>query len=602
MKSNRERIYDALKRYEEKRTEQQAAGMTTIELSTILEMQRPNISSILNKLVEEGIVEKSNGRPVVYWLKQKKNVPLNHEISSFDELIGHDGSLKNAVSLTKAALLYPQEAPYFLIVGKKGTGKSYFASLIYRFAIEQGIIAKDAPYIKVNCKNYIGHEEKLSNDLFSRVTMNYFDQAEGGFLFIDSVDLLVGKDRSRLMHFIEKKEYFYLDDDKPQKKNVALILACEENANHEIIEYYSQRIMITIKLPSLAERPLEERFQLINHYFLQEASQANQAFEVTNEVIRCLMLYDCPYNLRQLAGVIRIACANAFLRNRNQNSKHLLVVMSDFNENIRQGLLNYKKYREQVERIIPDDFNYVFTKERVTEKSIGSTKESIYEMIEQKMNELRNRGLHEEEINLITSSHIQTMFERYQKYLTKQVLNLSQLSKIVNIAIIQKVQDFLDIAQEKFDTTYPVSLYYGLALHVGSLIESKGRAQQLGNKQIMEVISQYNQKYLYCLQFINQLEEMFRISIPVDEAVILTMFLVKKEQSDSVSRPVVLVSMHGSQTASSIAAVINALVKAQNTYGFDMSLDRDPQEIYEALKEYVVQIHQGKGKIGRAHV
>ena len=336
MKSNRERIYDALKRYEEKRTEQQATGMTTIELSTILEMQRPNISSILNKLVEEGIVEKSNGRPVVYWLKQKKNVPLNHEISSFDELIGHDGSLKNAVSLTKAALLYPQEAPYFLIVGKKGTGKSYFASLIFRFAIEQGIIAKDAPYIKVNCKNYIGHEDKLSNDLFSRITMNYFDQAEGGFLFIDSVDLLVGKDRSRLMHFIEKKEYFYLDDDKPQKKNVALILACEENANHEIIEYYSQRIMITIKLPSLAERPLEERFQLINHYFLQEASQANQAFEVTNEVIRCLMLYDCPYNLRQLAGVIRIACANAFLRNRNQNSKHLLVVMSDFNENIRQ--------------------------------------------------------------------------------------------------------------------------------------------------------------------------------------------------------------------------------------------------------------------------
>ena len=597
MKNNKEKVFDALKNYKNEKTDEQPLGLTTIELSKALEMQRSNISSILNSLVEEKRIEKSEGRPVYYWVSSSA-LP-NSENSCFDELVGSDGSLKNAVGLIKAAVLYPQAGFNVLIVGEKGTGKSYFAYLVYRFAIEQGVFDKNAPYIRVNCKNYIGHEEQLTEDLFSRKEENFFDQADGGFLFIDSVDLLVGKNRSRLLHYIEKKEFFYLDEESAEKKNVALVLACDERINQEVVEYFSQKIMINIKLPNLATRPLKERFQLINRFFAMEANQANHTFEVTNEVLRCLMLFECPYNLRQLEGDIKIACANAFVRNRNSNNNHTLVVMSDFNDNIRQGLLNYKKHRDEIERIIPEDFNYVFSKESITEKSIASfsSRESIYEVIEQKIKELKDRGLQEEEINIIASSHIQTTFEQYSKYLEKQALNLGQLSKVVDVQIIEEVQKFLDIAQEKFSISYPVSLYYGLALHVGTLVASKGRTQQLGNKQIMEIVSQYNQEYLYCLQFINHLEELKKISIPVDEAVILTMFLVKKEQIDQRVNPVVLIAMHGSQTASSLAQVVNTLVKADNAYGFDMSLDSEPKEIYEELKEFVVRINQGKGVI-----
>ena len=597
MKNNKERVFDALLSFGNENTNQQTLGLTTTELAEILGIQRTNISSLLNTLVEEGRVEKSEGRPVYYWTLNG-TIPSSEE-SCFDELIGHDGSLKNAVGLIKAAVLYPQARFNVLIVGEKGTGKSYFAYLVYRFAVEQRVFAKETPYVRINCKNYIGHEEQLTEDLFARKEENYFDQAEGGFLFIDSVDLLVGKNRSRLLHYIEQKEFFYLDEEKPEKKNVALILACDERINQEVIDYYSQKIMINIKLPNLSMRPLKERFQFINQFFSMEASQANQTFEVTNEVLRCLMLFDCPYNLRQLEGDIRIACANAFVRNRNNGDSHILVVMSDFTDNIRQGLLNYKKHRDEIERIIPEDFNYVFSKESIIEKSIVTfqSRESIYEVIEQKTNELKDRGLQEDEISLIASSHIQTVFEQYQKYLTKQALNLGQLSKVVDVQIIEEVQKFLDIAQEKFSTSYPVSLYYGLALHVGTLVESKGRTQQLGNKQIMEIVSQYNQEYLYCLQFINHIEELKQISIPVDEAVILTMFLIKKEQIDQKVNPVILIAMHGSQAASSVAEVINTLVKANNAYGFDMSLDSEPNDIYEELKEMVIRINQGKGVI-----
>jgi len=596
MKKNNEKVLNLLKQISQSLSKEKE-GLSTIEISNRLNMQRSNVSTALNELVEEGFVDKSNNRPVLYRIKHDQLI--NEQNSCFDNLIGQDGSLKNAVSLIKAAVLYPQPGFSVLIVGETGTGKSLFAHLIHEFAIEQNVIPSHAPFIRVNCKNYLGHEDKLSEDLFGHKQDNFFEQAEGGFLFIDSVDLLIGKDRSRLIHYIENQELHYLDSDEPKKLMTSLILACNENVNSEIIEYYAQKIRIHIKLPSLVNRPMKERLQLINHFFALQASQAKQTFEVTNEVIRGLMLLELTNNVRQLDVSIRIACANAFVRSRKQLDQNILILISDFNDNLRQGFLNYKKYRDEIERIVPEEYNYVFSSQNMVEKNIGSqsTRESIYEVIGHKMDELKERGLQDEEIDLLTSTHIQTIFDDYQRYLTKQVMNLGQLSKVVDRKIIEEVKQFLDTAQDKFNVMYPMALYYGLALHVGSLLENNGRSQRLGNQQIMQIVSQYNNEYVYCLQFIQHLEKTMNTRIPVDEAVILTMFLVNQESAKSNAKPVLLYCMHGHQTASSLATVINALVQADNTYGFDMSLDSEPMDSYGQLKDLIIRIHQGKGVI-----
>ena len=593
MKKNNEKVLNLLKQQSINQSKDHL-GFTTQEISTQLNMQRSNVSAALNELVESGLVEKSNSRPVYYRLKKEN---LDEFVSCFDHLIGHDGSLKNTVNLLKAAILYPQPGFSCLIVGEPGTGKSFLARLIHEYAMEQNIINDNAPFIRVNCKNYLGHEDKLSEDLFKEED-NFFKQAQGGFLFIDSVDLLVGKDRSKLIQFIETQTLPKSDGSRIETIHTSLILACNENVNNEIIEYYAHKIQLHIKLPNLTQRPIKERLQLINHFFALQASQAKQTFEVTNEVIRGLMLMEYANNVRQLDVSIRIGCANAFVRSRKSNNPHILVLVSDFNDNLRQGFLNYKKYRNEIEQIVPEEFNYIFSGQNIIEKNIGpSSKESIYEVIGHKMDELKERGLQEEEIDLLTSTHIQTIFDDYQRYLTKQVMNLGQLSKVVDLKIIEEVKRFLDLAQEKFNVIYPMSLYYGLSLHVGSLLENIGRSQKLSNQQIMQVVSTYNNEYMYSLQFINHLEQTMNTKIPVDEAVILTLFLVNQSSSKNNSKPVLLYAMHGHQTASSLASVVNTLVQGDNTYGFDMSLDSDPMDSYNQLKELIIRIHQGKGII-----
>ena len=70
-------------------------GFTTQELSADLNIQRTNLSAILNDCVKQGILEKSKQRPVLYRLKEGKKEEKH--LSCFSKLIGVNGSLKNAV-------------------------------------------------------------------------------------------------------------------------------------------------------------------------------------------------------------------------------------------------------------------------------------------------------------------------------------------------------------------------------------------------------------------------------------------------------------------------------------------------------------------------
>lgn len=63
MKSNKEKIYDFIQMHD---TAEQEGGVSTTYIAQALSLQRTNVSSLLNALVEEGRIHKSNGRPVLY--------------------------------------------------------------------------------------------------------------------------------------------------------------------------------------------------------------------------------------------------------------------------------------------------------------------------------------------------------------------------------------------------------------------------------------------------------------------------------------------------------------------------------------------------------
>ena len=106
-------------------TEGYNAGVETSLIAEKLKMQRSNVSSLLNTLVKEGeVIKDDSTRPVLYRLNDKT---VNNENCVFDNLIRCRESLKNAIQLAKAAVLYPNKSLNVLLTSLRGAGRSYFA-------------------------------------------------------------------------------------------------------------------------------------------------------------------------------------------------------------------------------------------------------------------------------------------------------------------------------------------------------------------------------------------------------------------------------------------------------------------------------------------
>lgn len=123
-------------------------GTTTSEVADQLMIQRSNASKDLNQLVKEGRVQKSDTRPVRYWVAQdarsgpekyvpsyKENRPQREKATPqrvdvklgnrdiFSTIIGVNGSMKNAVEQAKAAILYPPKGLNCLITDQQVQGR-----------------------------------------------------------------------------------------------------------------------------------------------------------------------------------------------------------------------------------------------------------------------------------------------------------------------------------------------------------------------------------------------------------------------------------------------------------------------------------------------
>jgi transcriptional regulatory protein LevR len=463
------------------------------------------------------------------------------------------------------------------------------------------VISQNSPIVKLNCKHYVGQEEKLEKDLFGSDELNLIEQSKNGVLFIDAIHLMSASAKMKLVDLVERRAYSPLNTTESKSISSILVCACDQDINQMILESLTQKFPIKIELPELQLRSMDERFQLIQQFFTIEAAKIQRSLTINSEVLRNLLLYECNFNVKQLRNDIQLGCANAYVREIGQSSTNLNIYIGDFNHYVRKGFLFYKAHREEVERIIPENYNYSFSEENIEKTEIIESelkKQSIYDAINSKVSELKDRGIPQKDINLIVSLEMENTFKQYQNQLSKQIVNKEQLSKLVDPKLITLVEDFLNEAVLKFNRTYPIAVFYGLSLHLNAGISRQNAKQTLSNDQIMDVVEKYKDEYSFSLNFASKLEKVFDVRFPIDEVVLITLFLVDNETQSVISpKPVVLVAMHGNTSAHSVAETVNALVKGDNTFSYDLSLDKTSQEAYEELKSTLINIDQGKGVI-----
>jgi transcriptional regulatory protein LevR/transcriptional regulator with AAA-type ATPase domain len=572
MKTNKIKILEYIK---EKTNENNEISYTAQEIGDIFDISRANVSTALNDLCEEGELQKTNGRPVRYFISKQEE----HEEDCFNDFIGANGSLKNAIKLAKACIMYPDNDLRALISGERGTEGVYFAKKMYEFAISKNLIEKETPFIEINLSKYETSESVYNAFIDIKEKYGKALKKFGVFIVIDHYETINDEKNKGLFRASEL--------DKKDAKAIT-IFSQELSSNNKDMR---KDFAFHINLPSLEERGFEERLEYIELFFKNESEKVHKEIVINSELLRCFLLYKCEGNIQQLKDDIRIGCANAFVRNVGKDSNTLTVYLSDCNSYVRKGFLQYKNYKDIIEKLIPENYTYSFAGEYGSKKQETSRikKQSVYDVIDEKIKELKSRNIPDEDIMTIVSADIESDISKHMSSTDIEYDRIA-LEKIIDSKIIEIVDASIKEASSLFSRIYPASIFQALCFQIQGLIKHENIKKRISNEKITEVVEKYPEEYAFAARLTTKLSKTFNIPINIDDTVLLTIYFINNQtQIRNYSKPSVLLIMHG-KVASAIEDTLQGLYKTDNIYSYDLLLDQSIDEAYEKIKSLCLKI------------
>ncbi len=593
MKLKKEQVLEFITEYSSDFIHDEFPKITTRFLSEKLKMQRTNISSILNQLVNEGKLVKYNGRPVLYQLADE-NTSGNGDV--FEQLVGYDSSLKEAIASAKAAVLYPEGNPTILITAKHGSGVSHFAKTVFRFAQASGKLKTRAPWILWDCKTLFNDQDKFQEIfLGDHEKEGILKKASGGMLILENIDVVSERNLDWLLAFL-RGEKIQGQDEWPWQKDYhcITIFSTMKDTNEMMLNLLRGQMDFRISLPSLEERSIEERFLILQKFFKEEAKAMDRMIEVDTSILHALLLYEVTDDIKGLKNDIHTGCANSYVRSYNTEKKTIVLLMSDFPNYVRKGIMYYRSYKNEIDEMIKNGCKYTFYKNQMLRDN-KTAKKDIYQSIDARKRDLERHALTEEEINMAVSNQLESEFEEYFEQLCERVDSIDTLNKMVSEKLISLTRKFLLKAAEQLSCEFSKEIFCGICLHVNSCLIKVSKKQRISNEEIARLLSKYPMHYELVKEFQVELGKEFNVKLNVDDLIFLLMFLLEAKKDVNESKVVTLIAMHGSHAASSIAAVVNVLSDDSNVQAFDMDLDKNVRIVYEELKEKIIKIDQGKG-------
>lgn len=593
MKTSKDMIFEFVREqiYSKKEFEK---GMETKDIANALNMQRSNVSTALNELVKEGKLEKSTTRPVMYTLTSQKNTTA--EESCFNQLIGQNGSLRNAIQLAKAAILYPNKSLNIGISSKPGSGSTSFAKLIYQFAKESRVLSQDAPYIKVSLYGFQNNAELMSEALFGKngdFKTSAFEKARNGILFIDKIEYLNAKEISRLHDFLDTGRLY--DESHLKYEDYSdVILIVGGNLSGGIIA--QDKMPILIELPELKDRSIDEVFELVNYFFSVEANNSKRSIEVTIESIEALLLAEYAFNTKELALAIKVACANAYVRVVDDPNSVIHVCLDDFKPQVRKGLLKKKMHHPDLAFIEGHGSSVFYDKETGYQKySDFYSDTDIYSEINTRYSQMIDKGIKQSSIEQVINTHIENLYYRF--YHTSQgIEGINQLEKIVDPEIVRMVQGWIENTSKRLNREFKTNVFYGLCLHINAIIKSQQNLGKIGDEQAVQIITDFPEEFAASSQLSDMIKDRFHQDLKLNDIAVITMFLVRPEE-DEQGKVNLLYIFHGNGTASSLRDVTNSLTRSNHAYAYDLQLDKPTELAMEEVRELIQKIDEGPGVI-----
>jgi DNA-binding NtrC family response regulator len=253
--------------------------------------------------------------------KALERVALKREVELFSEeadkryrlIIGKSEKMKEAVDTARKAA---NSNATVLLLGESGTGKEVFARAIHNWSER-----KAQPFVAINCVGL--SKELLESELFGheKGAFTGADQqkkgkvelANGGTVFLDEVGDISQELQTKLLRFLQEREFDRVGGVRAVKVDVRIIAATNRDLDDAVKtgrfreDLYHRINVIPVTLPPLRERA--EDLPALCQYFLRRYSaETKKNFaEIANDALAKLVAYPWPGNVRELANTIERA-------------------------------------------------------------------------------------------------------------------------------------------------------------------------------------------------------------------------------------------------------------------------------------------------------
>lgn len=226
------------------------------------------------------------------------------------------GIIGNSPGLNRALEVAIQVAPTdisVLVTGESGTGKEIIPQVIHQLSSR-----KHGGYIAVNCgaipegtidSELFGHEKGAFTGA-SGSRKGYFEEADGGTIFLDEVAELPPQTQVRLLRVLETGEFIRVGSSKVIKTNVRVVAATNENMADAIRKgKFREDLLYRLSTVPIKLPPLKDRKDDIHLLFRKFAADFADAYrmpsvKLTEDAVVTLENYPWPGNIRQLRNLV----------------------------------------------------------------------------------------------------------------------------------------------------------------------------------------------------------------------------------------------------------------------------------------------------------
>ena len=336
-----------------------AIGINTdaFTISLDLNLDRANVSRMLNDLWRENILIKIQGRPTFYLhrktlLKRYPNsyipalIPKNEELATylehslvlsqetakeaFTSCIGHSirESMYPIIEDIKVFLTYPQTMRSIMICGPHKSGKHHLLRCIMQY-----LKIDTEQLLHIDCAA-IALGKLTISDIMQRIDTS-LDQEKSNIILFENLDALTELPAS--ITTMETLLRFYQRMAESNELNLLFLAVTAMNEHFLQLQKLFQKVY---ELPDLNSRTLKEKYEFVLYFMQNEADAIGKTISLSSSILNCFATACYPGNLQNLMQELRHALSYAYIQSSQQQETFITIDYQHLSDELLASIRN----------------------------------------------------------------------------------------------------------------------------------------------------------------------------------------------------------------------------------------------------------------------